>query len=245
MCDQRDDGPEDPLAFIPVAVGAINAENNKLSYGSGRCFSDITFTYGQTGDSAEDIGDVSITIDTEKSQSLLCSDWFFFANTEMYHVESFYLSGKHVLNFKNLSPDSKIDIQKNGLKIFMFCSGYVDTFISVFDTILMFFGGMGSDPNVPVWGSHLIEPVIQANIAFLNETMGYDLRERAIQEYDYDESNLQSGDFITIVRLDGLSPIILLGSGAHASHCTMALRMDGEMYIVESRDGDYWPVHGI
>jgi hypothetical protein len=75
--------------------------------------------------------------------------------------------------------------------------------------------------------------------------MGYELLERKIQEYDYDESHINSGDFITIVRLDGLSPIILLGSGAHASHCTMALRMDGELYIVESRDGDYWPVKGI
>lgn len=78
----------------------------------------------------------------------------------MSHVESFYLQGNHVLNFKNLSPDAKIDIQKNGLKIFMFCSGYVDTFVSVFETILLFFGGFSSDPTTPVFGSHLIEPVI-------------------------------------------------------------------------------------
>lgn len=30
-----------------------------------------------------------------------------------------------------------------------------------------------------------------------------------------------------------------------AGHSTMALRMDGELYVVESTDGWYWPVKGI
>ena len=39
------------------------------------------------------------------------------------------------------------------------------------------------------------------------------------------------------MRWDGLGAIIQYGSGGHINHCVMALRMDGDLYIVESTDG--------
>jgi hypothetical protein len=36
------------------------------------------------------------------------------------------------------------------------------------------------------------------------------------------------------MRLDGLDEIIMYGTGSHVGHSTMALRFDGELYIVES-----------
>jgi hypothetical protein len=39
--------------------------------------------------------------------------------------------------------------------------------------------------------------------------------------------------------------MIMYGTGAHSGHCTMALRFDGELYVVESQDAWYWPVHRI
>lgn len=56
---------------------------------------------------------------------------------------------------------------------------------------------------------------------------------------------INSGDFISILRLDGLDPLIMYGSGSHASHSVMALRMDGELYIVESQGAWYWPQDGL
>lgn len=47
------------------------------------------------------------------------------------------------------------------------------------------------------------------------------------------------------MRLDGLDPIIMLGTGSHSGHTTMALRIDGELHIVESQDAWYWPKHNI
>jgi len=37
----------------------------------------------------------------------------------------------------------------------------------------------------------------------------------------------------------------MYGSGSHAGHSTMALRFDGELYVVESQDAWYWPVKNI
>lgn len=75
--------------------------------------------------------------------------------------------------------------------------------------------------------------------------MGLLLEEREIQQIEYDESNINSGDFFSILRLDGLDPIIMYGSGSHAGHSVMALRMDGELFIVESQGAWYWPQAGI
>mmetsp|Transcript_28594 Transcript_28594/g.27589 ORF Transcript_28594/g.27589 Transcript_28594/m.27589 type:complete len:156 (-) Transcript_28594:33-500(-) len=37
----------------------------------------------------------------------------------------------------------------------------------------------------------------------------------------------------------------MYGTGSYSGHTTMALRFDGELYVVESQDGWYWPIHGI
>jgi hypothetical protein len=43
----------------------------------------------------------------------------------------------------------------------MFCEGYVDTFISVLKTALLFLGGIGTDPNLgPLHGSHVPEYMV-------------------------------------------------------------------------------------
>ena len=192
-CDNRDPAlePTEGGHFFPVQVGNLNAVNNQITYTSGICFKSITFTYQQTGAlDSEDIGDVILTVDTEQAESLLCKDWFFFASTELYHVETFFLSGKHQIKFTNIQPDGMADIRRNGLKVYMFCDGYVDTFLSVFHFALQFLGGIGTNPWLPIIGSHVPEYMVQANIQFLKDTMNYTLEKRDITDYDYDESNI-------------------------------------------------------
>lgn len=71
----------------------------------------------------------------------------------------------------------------------MFCDGYVDTFVSVLKTVELFFGGMGYDPNAgPIHGSHVPEYMVQANLAFINQTMGIVMEERTVDYIDIDPS---------------------------------------------------------
>ena len=78
----------------------------------------------------------------------------------------------------------------------MFCDGYVDTFISVYNSALCFIGGLGTDPNVPIWGSHVPDYIKftykpsyvydymeKENVLFLYEMMGYNLTVRETQDY--------------------------------------------------------------
>lgn len=60
------------------------------------------------------------------------------------------------------------------------------------------------------------------------------MEEREVDYINIDPSYIQSGDLFVISRLDGLSPIVMYGTGSHATHCTMALRIEGELYIIES-----------
>lgn len=127
----------------------------------------------------------------------------------------------------------------------MFCGGYIETFVAVWKTLQAFIGGLSPDPNTPIWGSHVPPYMEAANIEFLKASMGYQLEAREVQDVEIDPSYIQSGDFIAILRLDGLDPMIMYGTGGTVGHTVMALRMDGELYIVESQDGWYWPNGGI
>jgi hypothetical protein len=93
-CDNRGTmQPDDPGYFIPVEAGRLSTDNPTFTYTGGRCFKNTKFTYSQSGDSALDIGDVTLTIDTESPNGLFCNDWFLFGAYTVQHVDSFYLSG--------------------------------------------------------------------------------------------------------------------------------------------------------
>jgi len=50
----------------------------------------------------------------------------------------------------------------------MFCDGYIDTFVSVFKTLLCFAGGLTFNPDGgPIKGSHVPAYMEKANVEFL------------------------------------------------------------------------------
>jgi hypothetical protein len=129
---------------------------------------------------------VKITVKLENPVSLLCHDWFLFGNTELIHVEDFFYSGTHEIQFKNLDEDAKIDTYKNGITIYMFCDGYIDTFISAFKVVKAFLGGLTDNPNLPYIGSHVPPYMEEANVEFLSKVMNYTLEERSVHNIDKD-----------------------------------------------------------
>lgn len=113
-------------------------------------------------------------------KSLLCHDWFLFGSAGVWHVEEFFYSGTHEITIDGVDPNTKIDISRNGLQVYMFCGGYIETFVSVLKTVLCFVGGTSDDPKDPIWGSH-VPPYMEAlNIEFLQKAMGLTFEEREI-----------------------------------------------------------------
>ena len=163
-----------------------------------------------------------------------CMETIFIANTEIYHIETFIKSGTHVISFT--IPDSYAveDFNFGGVKAFIFCEDLIKTVESVLRTAEAFIGGISDHPLVPIIGSHVPEYMEKENIEFLAEAMEYRMEKREITDVHIDEDLVQSGDFFTILRLDGLDPIIMWGTGSYSGHTVMALRFDGDLYIVES-----------
>jgi hypothetical protein len=147
--------PTDAGYFIPIFVADLNKTKETYTYTGGLCYQQITFSYDFGYDAEGNVTNVTMTIDAKKPKSLLCKDWFFIGNTELYHVETILKKGSHKITWTNIDKDTLEDINFGGFKIYMMCEGFVDTFISVFKTLLCFLGGLGTDPNRKIYTSHV------------------------------------------------------------------------------------------
>lgn len=88
------------------------------------------------------------------------------------------------------------------------------------------------------------------------------MQARSVNLVNISEAEVHSGDFLGVIRLDGLDPMLAwaVSAGAHmlaflivlffkmgstTGHTTVALWIDGELYICESTVKDsYWPTNG-
>lgn len=226
-------------AFFPVFAADISATNPMGTF-EGKCFEEISFEFVET---SETTFDVNVT--TAKPKSHLCSDTIMFANTEITHFELFEFGGNHKLSFEMNTPEAQADVGFGGIKAFGFCEGIIGEIESLWNFAKCFVGGLSDHPEWPYIGSHVPPYMEKANLEFLETSMGLTLEERTTQKVEIDPDLINSGDFLAIMRLDGLDPIIMYGTGSHIGHSTMALRFDGELYVVESQDVWYWPTANL
>jgi len=172
-----------------------------------------------------------------------CSDVFLFANAEITHTHMFYVHGTHKITFQTPTADEQADFNFNGIAAFAFCEGLLPTVGAIWNTFKTAFGGceLGPcKPNLPFLGLKVPEYMETATVNFLEQSMQIKMEKRDIKRVHIDPNTIQSGDFIAVNRLTGPSQLISYGTGSHISHCTMALWMDGELYVVESTSGAYY-----
>jgi len=231
--------------FAPAFTGQISQKSTKVTF-EANCFEETSFEFKYdpaTPDEATVIATLS------KPRDLTCSDWYLFGNTEIQHVEEFFTQGTHTLKFKaanNKDHSSAIvDLANNGFETYLFCESMKDELLSVIQSLKAFIGGLGMHGRTPLFQPKVPAYMEKANVDFLHWALNIDLEERPTQKVTIDESEIQSGDYLAVMRLDGLDPMIMYGTGSRSGHSVMALRFDGELYIVESQDAWYWPVHRI
>ena len=243
--DRGEKDPEDPGYFLPVFIDKMNMDGQKVNFKDGRCFKDITFTLKFDNLNGDTFDRVKLVADVEDAATWTCYDYFFFATRSNFHVEAYFFSGQHEIVFDGLDEDQKKDILYNGIDMYLFCDGFTDAFISAFKMVLCFAGGLGPDPNIPIFGSHVPEYMEKANIDFIQKAMGIKMEVRETQEVVIDEKDIRSGDFFVVMRLDGLDQIIEYGTGSRSGHSVMALWFEDGLHIVESQGAWYWPNKGI
>lgn len=231
---------EGPDFFRIVPEWKASAQIGTSSSFSSHCFQDVTVTV-----SSMTTNSVTVTLESREPSSLFCYDAYIIATLNSVHLEFAVLQGTHTIEFRDLSPAEVFDVDTYGVRVFSFCDGLFTWLEDLFMSLELFLGGFTTFPDLPVFGSHTTEYMEKANIEFLQRGLGYTMSPRKAGRVDLPENEIHSGDFLAITRLDGLDEIIMLGTGGHVGHSTMALWVEGELYVVESQAGWYWPREGL
>jgi len=227
-------GPTPPDAFfrfIPEYVGTIQPGNAAAEWKS-PCFASNSGSGTWSADGAE------IELKVAESSSLTCSDSYIILTVEGFHVTELFLHGTHKISWKfakNITEAESTWVKTNGFRVFRFLDNFAKMTEDVAATLELFYPVIHHSPSVP-------EASAKANIKFLKDYANVTMEPRSIDVVNLNETEFQSGDFLGIIRLDGLDTMQVYGTGAHTGHTAMFMRLDGVLHVVESTDKtNYWP----
>ena len=112
--------------------------------------------------------------------------------------------GTHDIVLKRITQDDKDEIKVNGIKLYGFCSGFVNTIKSFFNTLKAFYGGLGFDPNAknPKFRPSVQKDMERANLRVLELFNHYTPERRNNTIVNFDKNIVKSGDAIVISRME-------------------------------------------
>ncbi|EDQ85954.1 uncharacterized protein MONBRDRAFT_11335 [Monosiga brevicollis MX1] len=220
--------------WIPVFLGDLKAEEGATLQWSTPCYQQASaeFRGSLNGQPAIIISALFPTAECEE---------------EVYGIATIHGLALHVLKgdatvefnwTATITEDEAEWIRNNGFRM-MRLKGSVDANLeSVLATAELF---LPAELTAEVW-----KRVEAYNVDFLRAKAFYNLTLREVTDNIPDEADIQDGDFLGVLRLDGLDPMLAWAMGAHTGHTTIAMRFDGELYICESTTSSaYWPTNHI
>jgi hypothetical protein len=221
--------------FIPGYKNSIIPFTSPAIKWSTPCFGDVQGSVSIKNNTA------TITIISDKVHGILCEDYYFIANMVEFKTYTIKDKGTETISWKleDLTPAEQYDIENNGFRVFLFPEGRIKTLEYLFKTLDLF---------EPLTKGPAVESKYGAmNAEFINGYTSFDFAPRTNGTIvNIDPSQISSGDFIGITRLDGLDPMIVWGQGGTTGHTAVALEINGELNICESTVTDaYWPTNGI
>jgi hypothetical protein len=188
-----------------------------------------------------------LEIESSDPTGYFCADVYVVHTSRINHFVTIMTQGTHKIVIKNLNEDDMDEIRLNSIKLVSFCDGIINTLKSLFITLKMFVGGLGWNPEaiLPIFRPHIPEYMLKSNLEALKFYMNYEPQPRKDIITEIDENEIHSGDFLAISRIDGIDPMIMIGTGGHIGHSAVCSWIDGKLYVLESQDGPYWPKRGI
>ncbi|KAL0222602.1 hypothetical protein RCL1_002456 [Eukaryota sp. TZLM3-RCL] len=160
-----------------------------------------------------------IQVNSKDPKSLLCHDTYLIVSQRGVHFKDIFRHGAHQWKLF-FSPEEYNDVAQFGLFVFSFDSSFKETVQDLYHTIRLFVG-KGTDVE---------------NLKFITSALNITLIPREIPFSAFDPSIIRPGDVIIQGGLSGLGTMISFGTGAFASHCAIALEINGEIFIAESTD---------
>jgi len=161
-------------------------------------------------------------------------------------MQSYFFHGTHKTTFK-VSAEELQQIKTTGVFVYRTCDKLRNFLPDIFKTALLFIGEIELGAGIHSHNKSIPSKFdIKQSIKFIKESTGYEFQERPHDVVvEIDESLVNSGDFFAVKKFDGTGNLVEYGTGAHVNHCTVALRVNGELYIAESNSNFEWPVGGL
>ena len=231
----------EPLYCFPIVRAKLKEVGDKFSFKS-RCFDKNIVIFKEiTKDT------MTFTLQNLEKKETFCSELFFFHTSNHNYFQFIAFQGEHDITLKYITQDDKDEIRVNGVKLYNFCESLMTTIQSLFKTLKAFLGGMGYDPEAknPRYRPSIPRDMEKVNLRILELFNHYTPERRNNTIVNFDKKIIKSGDVILISRLDGIDPLIMIGSGGRAGHSCVCVWRDDELYVIESQDAAYWPKKGI
>ena len=232
----------EPWYFAPVFRTKMKKVGEKYSFSS-RCFEKNIVAFKEMSKDK-----IVLSLDNSGKIDTWCSELFIFHTSNHNYLQFVAFEGSHEIVLKRITQDDKDEIKVNGIKLYGFCAGLVNTVKSLLKTIKAFYGGLGVDPKAknPKFRPNIPKDMEKVNLRMLELFNHYTPERRKNNTIVYfDKKVIHSGDFLLISRMDGLDPLIMIGSGGRSGHSAVCSWIDDELYVLESQSGWYWPKEGI
>jgi len=206
---------------------------------AGKCFQEITV---QGAALSDDGTSFDVSIDAQKPASKFCEDNFFLMTTSGFKFKGVFFRGEHKLTWKlpeDAAAAEKYDLATKGVRFFLVMTSMAQWTANLAQTALLFEGEALN---------YIPERAQKRNIDFMEHYTEFKMPAvPAGGLYNITKSEIRSGDFFGIIRLDGLDPMLAWGMGSTTGHTTTAIwGDDGELYVAESTVTDaYWPDNGV
>ena len=232
---------DEPYYFIPALRAKLKEVGEIFSFPS-RCFKKNVVSFKEISKDK-----ITLNLQNFNKTETFCSELFIFHTSDHNFLQFIAFQGEHDIVLKRITKDDKDEIEVNGIKLYSFCAGFVNTIKSLLKTVKTFYGGLGIDPKAknPKFRPTIPKDMEKANLRVLELFNHYTPERRNNTLINIDKNIVKNGDAIVISRLDGLDPMIMIGSGGKTGHTCVCSWIDGELYVLESQDAWYWPRGGI
>eukprot|EP00960_Hanusia_phi_P057270 763519-Hanusia_phi.AAC.4 len=224
-------GPE--WSFVPEYIGSLRPGGGGIRW-MGNCFNDTSSEVNM-----DPQHEAKVTISMHSPVAIFCEDAYFIATPFRYDLVDFIIHGKYEIKWGKMEGEELDDMTTNGVRIFRLSQSVAMTIVDTWETLQLFLGALTGGPGVP-------RGVAERNLKFLNKYANYEMK--PVQSLaSVDPSLMRSGDMIGVVRLDGLDPLIMWGTGSHLGHTAVLMRgSNGSLFVCESQSkGNYWPKDAI
>mmetsp|Transcript_32049 Transcript_32049/g.89716 ORF Transcript_32049/g.89716 Transcript_32049/m.89716 type:complete len:553 (+) Transcript_32049:27-1685(+) len=201
--------------FLPVQI-PVALKPGVAAHWKGSCYEDITATLTANATSG------TLEIEAKSKRSPVCTEFYDFGDREAGYLVQLTFSGKHTISIAQWHEYEFDDVTQNGMKVFLFPMNAAEVAASVLKTVQLF------NPDNP--------NQVEDNVDFLGAKMQWAMQKRPAGRVDLTEEQLHPGDYLAIMRLDGLDPLIAWGTGGHTGHTAVVLRFPDGLHVCESTD---------